>query len=321
MINALVRLITGKDVILYNPHRQTLPLVSNSENRNRYIFIPINKLWSSIPVPGKYKLKYKLMYGLLNAINPVCILDVNWIGKGHRLYYLWAKHNPGKEFIVVQHGLYIAGVIADAAHRFTKCTIMLCWSSYFTEVFREYNQHKTVRLLNFGNTIFNSLKRKTSYPTKRTNKILLAPTAVGGDRIQHLLDFYHALTQIGFDVFVKQHNFQARLFGDIPEVPALSGDLMQLLEHQEFDIVVSDHSSALIDAIFHKNCVLWFGPGGELPSYRTNVYSEYLVNVSDVFKQWTKPQDLYDVLDINAQEELFHKLISSGNNSLLPFLN
>src|SRR5688500_6708095 len=126
MINSVFRFLFGKEIVLINRHRQTVPLLNSEWNRKNFVFIESIYFWRIIPFSSKSKAKYSIMFMILNLVSPRFIIDVNWISKWHSLYFLWCRRHSPSKFIVVQHGLYSAGIVTDAAHRYSKCQVMLC---------------------------------------------------------------------------------------------------------------------------------------------------------------------------------------------------
>jgi hypothetical protein len=317
MLNKLIKHLFHKEIILYNRHRQTIPIVVNPGNRSAYYFFETQFLWKMIPFSGKNQWKYRIMNQVLNFIGPKFILDINWIGKSHSLYYLWCKRHPESKFVVVQHGVYAGGIVTDIPHRFTKCQVFLCWSEYFIEVFRNFNRSKKVILANFGNTIYNKTDRtKFEYPATTGNRILLVPSAIGGERLRQLIAFKDKLVALGFSVDLKEHNFQTRIYEEIKGIHKIGGDIYEILSQKEYDIVISDHSSSLLDAVFFKNNTLFFSPEGEIIECSRNLYNDYLVNVALDFEKLSSREELFALVNTGALEKLFDYMVNAGNNEL-----
>ncbi len=155
MLNYICKYLLKKEVVLYVLHRQTLPIINNPINKQKFVFINVMYLWRIFPLPGKYKLKFKIMYLILNIISPKYIIDINWVSKWESLYKVWTKKHQKSKFIVIQHGGYVGGIIKDNAHKYTKCDVFLTWSEYFTNLFKEYNKGKKTEIVTFGNTVYN----------------------------------------------------------------------------------------------------------------------------------------------------------------------
>ena len=88
-----------------------------------------------------------------------------------------------------------------------------------------------------------------------------------------------------------------------------------LLQKNDFDLVICDHSSSLLDAIFFKNKVIYFDPNNKTKGYTTH-YSKYLVNLFETqFESLTK-EDFYHLLSIEQQEGLLNNMITMGSNCI-----
>jgi hypothetical protein len=87
------------------------------------------------------------------------------------------------------------------------------------------------------------------------------------------------------------------------------------LEENDFDFIIADHSTALLDAIFFKNKVLYFDPKNNIKGYTTQ-YSKYLPNIfADDYSNKSKNY-FKDAIDIEKQEALFANMVTLGNNNL-----
>lgn len=318
MIGCLLRLMTGKYLILYNNHRQTLPLISHPENCRRYLFIEMSRFWRFIPFRSNDKRKYRVMYMMLNIFGPKYILDINWISLYQSLYKVWTKNHTDKKFIVLQHGSYIGGVVTDVGHRYTKCDVFLTWGDYFTRLFMDYNSGKKVEVRTFGNSIYNVYDRsKFEYSQKKSGKILFAPSGIKDKRLQALQALYKKLVNAGFVVFLVEHRFQNEKFQEISTIPKIEDNTLGLLKAHEFDIVISDHSTVLLDAIFFKNPVLFYSGPSKVEEYHNNHYTKYLVNVFNILNNVATEKDIYNIIDIDAQEKMFKEMVSCDCNNLL----
>ncbi len=317
MLGSITKFFFNKEIVLYNRHRQTLPIVHNASNKSDFLFFEIGRLWRFIPVKSDNKWKFRCMYLLLSAIGPKYILDINWISSGHRLYDLWCRRNPGSRFVVVQHGSYVGGIVTDIPHRYAHCQVFLCWSDYFGDLFGRYNEGKPTDIRVFGNPVYNLTDRSPyQYRKPSGNRILLAPSGVKAERLVQLTAFKDRLEALGFVVDLKEHNFQTRKFEEIKGFNKISGDIYDILRTHAYDIVVSDHSSCLLDAIFFKNHVLFFSPESDMRAYYDNLYRRYLVNAASLLDQITSREALFDLLDTSAQEQLFSHFVAAGDNRL-----
>ena len=320
----------GKDIILYHRHsRQTQPLVSNVYNRKKYWFIEIGSVWKYIPFKTTDKRKFKIMYLVLNWIQPKYIMDINWISTRNSLYKIWTSNNSESKFIVLQHGCYAGGKVVDASHKYTNCDIFVTWGTYFVNQFKSYNSLKDVKIINFGNSIYNGYDRtKFKYKDNNTNKILLLPTALNE---KHICEFYgltNRLNDIGFKIFIKEHRKQGieKDSDGKLKYPAIEGrgikkitgsmeSIYPILEYNDFDFIIADHSTSLLDAIFFKNKVIYFDPNNITGEYTTH-YSKFLKNLYSENLSVMMKNNYHDLINIENQESLFTDLITSGNNRL-----
>ncbi len=322
MLDKIVKKLFNKEIVIYNKHRQTLPIVTNLKNKEDFIFINIKYIWRIFPLPGRYKLKFKVVYYLLNIINPKYILDINWINKWQSLYKVWTKKHPESKFIVVQHGSYVGGIVTDKAHRYSKCDIFLTWGDYFTDVFRDYNSNKKTKILSFGNPVYNTLSRsRFDYNTTSTGKILVIPSVISKERKVHFDSLIYKLNSIGFTVYFKGHKQQEKKGATLNYlengyIKKINDEISQILKKNDFDFVISDHSTALLDAIYFKNRVLYFSPNGNLNAFENNNYSNFLKNIFNFYTTFKTSQDLNSFVSIPSQELLFSNMIFEGNNLL-----
>lgn len=324
MINSIVKAITGREIILYNPHRNSNPLL-NAYNKKRFLFINPHWILKSTFFLGRNsRLRYRTMSTILSLINPAFILDINWISKLQSLYYVWCRRN-GKKFVVVQHGSQYGGVFLDIDHKYTKCHIFLVWGTYFKELMEEYNPEKNVEIVVYGNTVYNQYDRSEfMYKKKIGNKILVAVSLIKGERFRRLNQFLQNLAGLGFDIVVKEHSFQSTKsdpFEGVKKIEKGSASLYELLESREYDVVISDVSTALNDAIFFKNRVLFYSPEGDSDYYVNNVYSGFLKNVYYHENEIISSEDVYKFIDIDTQENLLDYMIETkGKHNRLDLL-
>lgn len=310
MINSLVKYFTKKEIVLYNKHRQSIPIVNNKRNRKKYIFLNFNRILSKIPIKSEYKLKYKVAYIILNFISPKYIMDINWISRMSCLYKLWTKNHLKSKYIVIQHGSYVGGVVTDIPHRYTNCDVFLVWGNYFKILFENYNKGKKIDILNFGNPVYNEFNRDDfHYKDEHQSKIkvLLAPSAIEGEPLEQLYKLYDKLVELGFDVKIKEHSMQNK-FAQITRLPKELCSPLKLLKDQHYDIIVSDHSSIILDAIFFKNPVVSF-------SYQETKFLEYLDNAFDQVDSIVNKENFLKYFNKKQQELLFSYMVNSKNNS------
>jgi hypothetical protein len=304
MINFLTKVLLKRELVLYNKHRQTIPIVNNHNNRKKYIFLQSNKILSKIPVKSSHKLKYRIAYILLKILSPKYVIDINWISRMSALYYVWSKKSKNSKFIVVQHGSYIGGNVTDIAHRYTNCDVFLVWGNYFKVLFENYNKGKKISVVDFGNPIYNKFKReKFYYKNKTINKILLAPSGIKDQPLEQLYKLHDKLIELGFVVKLKEHSMQTKFYTEIKKISKESEDSEKLLKNQNYDIIISDHSSIILDAIFFKNPVICFS------SVETK-FTSYMDNAFYKLKDLKNKEDLLNLLNIKTQEVLFSDMIT-----------
>lgn len=323
MVNYILKKVIGKELIMYDRHRNTAPLADDTDNKKYFVFWSLGNFWKCIPLKNKYKLKHRIMYVILSLLNPKYILSMNWISKRESLYKVWTAKNPKSKFVVVQHGGYVGGFVTDIPHRYTKCDVFLTWGPYFTELFKGYNSLKKVEILSFGNPVYNAYNREVfNYKQSQTRKILLLPTALDEANVKLIYFLINKLKALNFHVTLKEHAMQGSVkdengkirFPSIECVEKIQGNLYHLLQNNDFDLVICDHSSSLLDVIFFKNKVLYFDPNSNA-SYKTR-YSHYLENLFYQDFDTMTSKSLYDLINIPQQELLLKDMIFSGNNVL-----
>ena len=275
MISTLIKLITKKQIVLFDKHRHTMPIAMNLVNRKVFYFIDISLFWKYIPFRTSDKRKHKIMYVILNLIQPKYILSMNWLTKRESLYKVWTKKHTNSKFIVIQHGAYVGGVVVDSDidHRYTKCDVFLTWGEYFVEQFKSYNSRKKVSIVKFGNPFFNDYNRADyKYNEVKSNKILLLPTALDKENLEIFNTLINKLRELQLHVTIKTHAKQGNneknsdgspKFPKIDKIICLTGPLYPLLQNNDYDFIISDHSTSLLDAIFFKNKVIYFDPNNK----------------------------------------------------------
>jgi len=323
-ISGIIYLISKKELILVNPHRQTMPLLKNPENRKNYVFLNVVKIWRIIPFRSSNKMKFRIMYSILNVLHPLLIINVSWISKWDSLYKVWTHHHPGSYFAVIQHGAGIGGI--RTRFKSTKCDLLLTWGDYFSRQYSNDNPGKNVQFISFGNPVYNVYNRDDfKYSNKRSGRILLAPSAVSYESLDPFISFCNKLEELGFILTLKEHNYQGKKAPHF-DYPALKGfeksdeQLYSLLLKRDYDFVVTDHSSALLDIIFFKNPVLFFSPEGSVKEYTVNLYSDYLKNAYFNYRTVENMESVYSMLDIEAQERLFSENITPGSNNIKEYI-
>ena len=316
MIGTLIYFCTGRKLVIYNKHRQTDPIIRDPDNRKAYIFLPDYRIWSNVPFRATSKMKYRVIYLILSILRPSIILDINWINLKGCLYHLWAKKNRPSKFVVVQHGSYVGGIVTDVAHRYTHCDEFLTWGDYFTRYFVALNSKKLVVINSFGNPIYNGVQRNNfSFPeVNKLEKILIVPSAVSDNRKSHYIIMISFLLDLGLQVWFKPHNMQEQIGGCLllPEEVKLYDGKSILTD---FELIVSDISTILLDACFYKRYVLFFMPEHENEWINNSVYAQHMINVSDRLYSIKDKNDLLDMISVRAQEDLFNCLINGNMNN------
>lgn len=306
-------------MVLYNYHRQTIPLVLEEENKRRYIFLKDAFLWRFIPFKSSNKIKFKIIYSILLFLKPAIILDINWINFKGAVYHLWAKKNRPSKFIVLQHGSYIGGIVTDNAHKYAHCDIFLTWGEFFSDQFKMYNYGKEMEVLTFGNSVLNGVDRsKLSYKKAQDRKVLIAPSGIKGSRLKAVYNLTNRLEDYGFEVFFRQHRFQKSRFQDLNKSIKLDDrPLKEIFLSLDYDFIVSDHSSLMLDAIYSKNRVVFFSAPGEITEYLNNNFTQYLSNIYYGIDEVNSIEDIYAMPNEVKQEMLLDSMIYKGNNQLL----
>lgn len=312
----------GKELILINKHRNSIPLL-NKKNRDKFVFIDPRYFWKATAVFGrKSKLRYKVIYLLLSFLNPVYIIDINWLSKIKTVYLVWSN-NHNRSFIVVQHGIYYAGVMRFIPEKYVKCNIFLVWGSFFKKMFEKNNKGKDYRCIVFGNPVYNNYDRSQfNYKEGHGNQVLIAVSLIKGKRLELLYVLLSKLNEFGFDITVKEHAQQAARSEPITGYKKISGDLYSILEDQEYDIVVTDVSSAMMDIIFFKNRAVYFSPDEEGSTLNENIYSDFLKNLAVDIETIGNKRELLGYIDTEKQEELLNYLIKTeGTSNDLSLIN
>lgn len=326
-ISAIIRLFNKKEIFLYHSHRNNKYIIDNPNNRKDFIFINMVSLWKMIPIKNKFKIKSIIIYSLLNFINPKYILSTSWTSSRDRIYKLWTSRHSDSKFIVLHHGTYVGGIVLGKQYKYTNCDVFLTWGEYFTRMFKEFNQGKKVRIISFGNPVYNFHNRNNfSYKNHRTGKILLLPTAINKERIKPFYKLVAKLRSINFDILLKEHNFQGRTKPDPAQYPEIEGvektnkNTYEMLAKNEFDFIISDYSTALLDAIFFKNKVIFFSPNSKHTEYTKNEYSRYLNNAFYYYERFINKDDWYCFVDVEAQEKLLSNMVHQGDNILNNYM-
>jgi hypothetical protein len=325
LISQVIYFFTKKHIVLYDKHRQTLPLVTNKFNERKFYFFNIALIWKYIPFKTSDKRKHRVMYFFMNLIKPRFIISMNWQSKRESLYKVWTSRHPNSKFIVVQHGSYVGGFVTDIPHRYAKCDVFLTWGDYFVTEFTKYNNKKKVQVVSFGNPVYNCFNREHySYTTTISNKVLLLPTALNDENLSYLYALIEKLKEFNFELVLKAHGKQGNKeinqdgtfkYPNIQGVNQIKGALYPILQVNDYDFIISDHSSSLLDAIFFKNKVLYFDPNNNVKGYTTH-YSQFLPNLFDEDFASLSKDRLHELLSLEKQEALFNDMIYLGNNEI-----
>lgn len=322
MINCIYFFFTNKEIILYDNHRNTKPLAEHKGNLKNYVFVNIASIWKLIPFKSSNKRKYQIMYFLLNIIQPKYIISMNWLSKRESLYKVWTTKKKKSKFIVVQHGSYVGGVVTDVPHKYTKCDVFLTWGTFFVEQFKSYNYSKNVEIINFGNTLYNTFDRDCFvYKKNITNKVLILPTALNQEGVLYFKNLIEKLQELGFEVILKEHGKQGVVENNNIKYPVINydkkitGHLHEILQIGDYDFIITDHSSALLDAIFFRNKVIYFDPNNDMKDY-TTLYSKYLCNLYLKDLSVMSKYSFYELLNVEKQELLFNNMVTLGDNKV-----
>lgn len=314
MINKLIYSLFGKEVIVYNKHRQTLPLLENKWNREHFYFIDIGVLIKLIPFRSNNKNKFGIILFILKIIGPKFIIDINWISRINLTYYLYCRHNPFCKFIVIQHGIYYGGVISDKAHRYTKCDLFYCWSPYFKSLFQKYNWNKKVNLVVFGNPCYNQFTDRVEKEVKK-DVVLIAPSLVDSNYIKFYTKLAEKLTNMGFEVYFKEHNYQKYYSKSFSTNNKIDGSIYKILQENKFEIVISDQSTALLDAIVYGQNVLHYNPLPKNDTSEEIIYTKYISDLTHKIDTIQSADQLLLLINKKAETQLMEKLMSTGNDN------
>ncbi len=250
-----------KPILLYTKHRQTIPILQ--ENKEDFVLIDFDQLWKILRIFGKTrtsKLRAKVYFVLLKVLKPEIILDINWIGRVAMIHHLYSKKYNVK-LVAVQHGFYTGGHISNRFpegrwHKMARCTHFWIWSDCIKS---EVVENRANFIVN-GNPLYNTLFGfKNPYrKIEKVETILILPTSfvVGDeqklDKLNYVID---CLVLNGYQVYIKFHHMN-QIFPNKDQVKILENiDVYSVLLKQEFDLVIADHSTTLLDALFFNNFV------------------------------------------------------------------
>jgi len=323
MLNTFVKKMTGKEIILFQRHRNSNPLL-NEQNRKSYIFMSPWFIIKFTGLFGRYsRRRYRVLASILSVIDPACIIDINWTARYHRTFHAWCTKR-GKKFIVLQHGAYHAGVQLQIQEKYIGCNTFLVWGEHFKKLVEANNPGKSFDCIVYGNPVYNEVDNdRFSYKMNPGNRLLVAVSVIKDERLDKLERFLKKLEAVGFEITVKEHNFQAKLSRPIEGVDKTKTGLYDLLRSQEYDIILTDVSSSMLDTILFKNRAVYFSPEGDNPVYTDNVYERFLDNLATDGRAESihTVEDLYRFVDIGRQEELLqHMAATKGTDNRLDKL-
>ena len=200
------------------------------------------------------------------------------------------------------------------SEKYIGCNTFLVWGEHFKKLVEGNNPGKAFDCIVFGNPVYNEVDRsQVSYKKDPGNRLLVAVSVIKCKRLEKLDRFLKQLNLAGFEVTVKEHNFQARMSEPINGFNKTNTGLYDLLLSQEYDIVLTDVSSSMLDTILLKNRAVYFSPEGENPVYTDNVYERFLDNVATHGRAESiqSVEDLCRFVEIGRQEELLHHMAAT----------
>lgn len=250
-----------KPILFYTKHRQTIPILQ--ESKQDFILIDFDQLWKILRIFGKTKtskFRAKVYFVLLKVLKPEIILDINWIGRVAMIHHLYSKKYNVK-LVAVQHGFYTGGHISNRFpegrwHKMARCTHFWIWSDCIKGEVVENRANFMVNGNPWYNKFFDS--RQPYRKIERVETILILPTnfeKTEGKKVEKLIHLVRVLTTSGFKVSIKFHHLN-EIFPQLDQVNILENiDIYSVLLKQEFDLVIADHSTTLLDALFFNNFV------------------------------------------------------------------
>jgi CDP-glycerol glycerophosphotransferase (TagB/SpsB family) len=204
--------------------------------------------------------------------------------------------------------------------------MFLVWSNYFKDLALADNPEKKFECIVTGNPVYNKYDRtKFKYKAEVGKKILVAVSLIKNERYNKVNNFMKKLVDMGFEVTVKEHNYQSKKYKSFEwgkKVPKGKFTIYEALSSMEFDIVMTDVSTVMNDIIFFKNRALFFSPDGESDYFLNNVYAKFLTNVALHTDEIENCGDLERFIDVEAQERLLDYLIETkGKHNRLDYLS
>jgi hypothetical protein len=299
-----------KPIILYEAHRNVIDIIAANKKNYRFVnlkyFVKVSKIAGLVFFKKKDKTFSCILYFLLKLFQPKYIIACNWITPSQKIYYEYAKKNTC-QFLVVQHGSYIGGIVTIKNHKYLKCNKFLVWGEYFRNQFIEYNKNRKEDIVVFGNPIYNKIDRnKFKYPVNNKN-ILFALSYYHQD----IMSIYMVFLEKYQNVFIKFHNKQYHQYKRVTE-NVISGSFEENIMY--FDLVIVEHSTALLDAVFFKKNVIFINRDN-----KETIYAQFLKNHFNTLKSGAFSLD--ELIDQPAQEKLFQYIITLKDNNLETVLN
>jgi hypothetical protein len=244
-------------------------------------------------------------------LRPDFIIGCNWITDAQKMCYEYSRKSNCR-FLVMQHGSYVGGIVTVDNHKYVQCDKFLVWGEYFKEMFDAYNQSRTKDILVFGNPIYNSLPRSTFQFPRRIEKILVALSFMDDEKLISYEEIFNLVRQKYPDVCVKYHNHQKRKFrcAGICEIKGSFGSIVN-----DFDLLIVDHSTVLLDAVFFKKNVVFV----KHPDLEKTIYDQFLKNRFNTLKSGSFSFE--ELIDQPAQEKLFQYMVTLKDNDLETLLN
>lgn len=310
-------------ILLYSPHRQVNKIISDLKKENLFFCINMSFLWKMIPLTSKSKLKFGIIGFFLRVLNPSFILTANWISRYDAFYYLWSKKNPNTRFVVIQHGNYVGGNVTVNSHKFIRSNIFLTWGSYHKNLFDKLNNRKKVEIYDFGNPLYNGIDRKKfKYSENNVKNILIVNSGVTEQGVKELKKLVFQLKKNNFKVKLKLHSHQEKKFGSFDyNIELEKKNAYDILNSNEYELFIVDHSSFMIDAIFYKKRVVFFPQYDRGEVFYNNLYSKFLESIKKEDLD-NKDFDINEIINIENQENLFnHLIIVRDNNCNYPFID
>ena len=255
------------------------------------------------------------------------IITGNWISRYEAFYSIYTAKHPKCKFITVQHGAYVGGNITLSSHKYCRSDIFLTWGSNFSEKFKTLNSLKNIEVIDFGNPLYNAKNRdKYKYQKNKVKRVLIANSGVTKVGSENLLKLIRKLSRLNIEVHLKMHPHQEKKFGriDLSDVKVIRAKQdSRILESNLYDVVISDHSTFLLDAIFYKKKVIYFPQFDRGKDFHKNLYSDFLDPLElDFFHAKNGMNCIYDLVSIEAQEALLAKAITLQKGNIhYPFYN